>query len=240
MPDISNWFESLGKFESLLSFSHFPNVVRNTTLPTITLGKEVTAKEIGHPLIKNDLRVCNDVQIDNSIFIISGSNMSGKTTFMRTLGINLVLAKAGGFVCAKDMHVSQLNLMTSMRIADNLSEGISTFYAELKRIKGIMEMARIDENMLFLIDEIFRGTNSVDRLIGAKTVLERLNEQNVIGIITTHDLELAQETKEIDRIRNYSFNEHYTDSEINFDYKIKKGVSTTTNAKFLMKMMDII
>jgi len=235
-----SWFISLGEFESLLSFSHLPNVCDETCIPSLVDNKTVCAKNLGHPLITNEKRVSNDVDCQNNIFIISGSNMSGKTTFMRTVGVNLILARAGSFVCAKEMKFSQLNIMTSMRIADNLSEGISTFYAELKRIKGIIEMARKEPQMMFLIDEIFRGTNSVDRLVGAKTVLEKLDELGVIGIITTHDLELCDIANDYSRIKNYSFSERYTKKEIHFDYRMEEGVSTTTNAKYLMKMMDII
>ena len=240
-----SWFVSLGEFESLLSFSHLPNVCSQTCIPTICIPtiideKTIIAKQLGHPLITNEKRVSNDVVCRNSIFIISGSNMSGKTTFMRTVGANLVLARAGSFVCASEMNFSQLEIMTSMRIADNLSEGISTFYAELKRIKGIIEMAKKDSQMLFLIDEIFRGTNSVDRLIGAKTILAKLNELDVVGIITTHDLELCSIAHKYPRIQNYSFSESYVNNEIHFDYRMKLGISATTNAKYLMKMMDII
>ena len=236
----SSWFVSLGEFESLLAFSHLPNVCSTTCLPTVVAGKTLIAKELGHPLIINDQRVNNDVTCGNNIFIISGSNMSGKTTFMRSVGVNLILAQAGSFVCATKLEFSQLKIMTSMRIADNLSEGISTFYAELKRIKGIIELAKNEPQMLFLIDEIFRGTNSVDRLIGAKTILNKLNELAVVGMITTHDLELCELANADLRIKNYSFFERYTDNEIHFDYQMVAGVSKTTNAKYLMKMMDII
>jgi len=234
------WFVNLGEFESLLSFSNLPNVMPTTCLPKIVAGKTIEAKEIGHPLITNDKRVSNDVMLKDHIFIISGSNMSGKTTFMRTIGVNLILARCGSFVCAKDMHVSLLSVITSMRIADNLSEGISTFYAELRRVKRMIEMAKEAPDTLFLIDEIFRGTNSVDRLVGAKTILEKLDELRVVGIITTHDLELCDIAKTKSRIKNYSFSESYSENEIHFDYLMKAGKSTTTNAKYLMRMMDII
>ena len=237
---VESWFISLGEFESLLSFSHLPNVTNLTCIPIVIGDKTVKAKDLGHPLITNETRVCNDVTCESNIFIISGSNMSGKTTFMRTVGVNLVLARAGSFVCAKEMSFSQLMIMTSMRINDDLSEGISTFYAELKRIKGIIELAKNDSRMLFLIDEIFRGTNSVDRLMGAKTILEKLNALGVVGIITTHDLDLCDIANYYSRIKNYSFSESYHDNEIHFDYKMNAGVAKTTNAKYLMKMMDII
>jgi len=235
-----SWFMALGEFESLLAFSHLPNVCQGTCIPTFNPDKIVKAKEMGHPLINNEKRVTNDLTCENNIFIVSGSNMSGKTTFMRTVGVNLVLARAGSFVCAKEMTASQLNVVTSMRIADNLSEGISTFYAELKRIKTMMALAKENAKTMFLIDEIFRGTNSVDRLIGAKTVLEKLNELGVVGMITTHDLELCEIVNQLPRIKNYSFSEQYLDHEILFDYKMKAGVSKTTNAKYLMQMMDIV
>jgi len=235
-----SWFICLGEFESLLSFSHLPNVCSQTCMPTVVNGKIVEAQSLGHPLIANEVRVSNDVVCQNNIFIISGSNMSGKTTFMRSVGVNLILARAGSFVCAKKMSFSQLTIMTSMRIADDLSEGISTFYAELKRIKGIIDRAREESQMMFLIDEIFRGTNSVDRLIGAKTVLEKLDELGVVGMITTHDLELCDISNDYPRIENYSFSETYRDHEIHFDYLMKAGVSRTTNAKYLMKMMGIV
>jgi len=237
---VSEWFVALGEFESLLSFSVLPNICENTCLPTISDEKAIMAQRMGHPLIHADIRVNNGVNCLNNIFIISGSNMSGKTTFMRTIGINLVLARAGSFVCAENMRFSPLEIMTSMRIADDLSEGISTFYAELCRIKGIIELAKHSrDNMIFLIDEIFRGTNSVDRLSGAKTVISRLESLGATGIITTHDLELCDIADNHVRIENYSFSEEYHNGEIHFDYKLKRGKSITTNAEYLMRMVGI-
>jgi DNA mismatch repair ATPase MutS len=198
------------------------------------------AQELGHPLIPNDMRVNNDTACKNNIFIISGSNMSGKTTFLRTVGINLVLAHAGSFVCAKQMSFYVTQIMTSMRIVDDLNEGISTFYAEIKRIKGIIELAGKELGMFFLIDEIFRGTNSVDRLNGAKTVLSKLDKIGALGIITTHDLDLCEMVNSYSRIKNFSFSEDYRNNQIYFDYKLKVGKSTTTNAKYLMEMVGIM
>lgn len=236
-----SWFLALGEFESLLCFSNLLNICDHTCKPTVTSSsKTYEANQLGHPLIPNHVRVTNNASATNSVLVISGSNMSGKTTFLRTVGINLVLARAGSFVCAKQMTCSSMEIMTSMRISDDLNEGISTFYAELKRIKGVIELAKKEQNMIFLIDEIFRGTNSIDRLTGAKTVLSKLYELGVIGLITTHDLELCGLVNQYSKIRNFSFSESYKDNQINFDYKIRNGKSNTTNAKYLMKMVGII
>ena len=136
------WFLDLGKLESLMSFSNLPRICDNVTLPNIVdKSKLLQASDMVHPLLNNELRIDNNFSFSDSIFIISGSNMSGKTTFLRTIGINLVLAQCGSFVCAKEMRFSPMKIITSMRIADDLNEGISTFYAELKRIKSIIELA---------------------------------------------------------------------------------------------------
>lgn len=234
------WFLALGEIESLLCFSNFMNICNHACLPVITNCKTIEAQEMGHPLIHNDIRVNNNIICNDNIFIISGSNMSGKTTFLRTVGVNLVLGRTGSFVCAKQMIFPPIDITTSMRISDNLNEGISTFYAELKRIKDIIEFAKNKRNMIFLIDEIFRGTNSIDRLSGAKTVLTKLNDLDVMGMITTHDLDLCELASHHIRIKNYNFSEYYKNSEICFDYKMKMGKSNTTNAKFLMEMIGIL
>lgn len=159
---------------------------------------------------------------------------------MRTIGINLVLAKAGSYVCAEKMECPHMDIMTSMRITDRTTDGISTFYSELLRIKKIIETAEQNKNVLFLIDEIFRGTNSVERRLGAEGVLERLLSLGVCGFITTHDLEICKLEKTIPAIVNYSFCEDYTEDEMYFDYRIKTGTSTTRNAEFLLKMVGIL
>jgi len=235
------WFETLGEFESLLCLSHFANVCNNTCFPTLSeQGGVIDAAGIGHPLLPNETRVSNEFHFKSNIFIISGSNMSGKTTFLRTVGINLVLARAGGFVCAGRMTCSIFEIMTSMRISDDLNTGISTFYAELRRIKGIIEMARRNPQLIFLIDEIFRGTNSVDRLIGAKTLISKLGALGAAGMISTHDLDLCDMAGLFGRIENHSFSEHYSNDKICFDYMMKPGKSMTTNAKYLMELVGIL
>ena len=238
---IDTWFDALGELESLLSFSNLPRVCNNVTIPKYSERKNyIQTKDLGHPLINNDKRVCNDFSLDNNIYIISGSNMSGKTTFMRTVGINIVLAQSGSYVCANNMYFSNMNVITSMRIIDDLNEGISTFYAELKRIKMIIDKAHSNENTLFLIDEIFRGTNSVDRLKGAEGVLRELSTLGVSGMITTHDLEVCKLENSYKNIINCSFSENYVNDEIYFDYKLKQGKSKTTNAEYLLKKVGIL
>lgn len=232
--------ELIGEIESLMSLGVLTHINEEVSYPKIEHGKvpKVEAKGLGHPLINSKDRVANDLVMNNNIFIITGSNMSGKTTFLRTIGINLVLAYSGAPVCAKEMSCSILDIFTSMRITDDLNNGISTFYAELMRIKEIIKESKENKSMIFLIDEIFRGTNSLDRILGAKTVLGNLNSEGIIGAITTHDLELC-ELENYSRIVNYHFSEHYKDDKIYFDYKLKNGKSTTTNAKFLMKIVGI-
>ncbi|MBR0599628.1 MutS family DNA mismatch repair protein [Sinanaerobacter chloroacetimidivorans] len=239
-PYCEKWFLALGELESLSCFATMTKVCSHTCFPHISDTRGLEATELGHPLIPDSVRVTNQIRLNNNIVIISGSNMSGKTTYLRTAGINIVLARAGGPVCAMEMTCSDLHIITSMRIADDLNEGVSTFYAELKRIKGILDNSRNDRNTLFLIDEIFRGTNSVDRLTGARTVITKLNELGAMGMVTTHDLELCELQQAIPRIQNYSFSEYYENGRIYFDYKIQHGKSKTTNARFLMELVGII
>jgi DNA mismatch repair ATPase MutS len=195
---------------------------------------------MGHPLINHKQRVNNSINIDQSICIITGSNMSGKTTFLRTIGINLVIAYAGGAVCAKKFDTSIMDIYTCMRVSDDLSKGISTFYAELLRVKMIIEASKEKKPMIFLIDEMFSGTNSMDRIAGAKNVLLNLSREWIAGLISTHDFELcALEKDSKGKIKNFHFSERYKNNMIEFDYKLKNGQCTTTNAKYLMKMVGI-
>lgn len=237
--ETGKWLEAIGEIEALMSLSVLLHIDQAISFPILAdKGTSLKGEALAHPLLKQTTRIANDVNMDDRIFVITGSNMSGKTTFLRTIGINLVLAYSGAPVCAKQLTCSRLAIYTSMRIRDDLKEGISTFYAELMRIKQIIEGAQQDSEMIFLIDEIFRGTNSIDRIEGAKSVLKSLNSKGVIGGITTHDLELCQLAKEA-RIENYHFTESYEEDQIVFDYKLKEGPSTSTNAKYLMRMVGI-
>lgn len=237
---VQQWFTLLGETESLMSFAGMAWNCTTVCLPVVSRsGRKIAAQKIGHPLLRNEERVCNDFQMEDSILLISGSNMSGKSTFMRTVGINVVLAGAGGYVCAEWMRCPQLRILTSMRIADRTTEGISTFYSELLRIRKIIDAAEKTDDLLFLIDEIFRGTNSTDRIRGAEGVIKKLRSLNACGMITTHDLEICR-LGDKQGIINYSFYEEYRDDEMYFDYCIKEGISKTTNAEFLLRKVGIL
>ncbi|HHT63935.1 MAG: MutS-related protein [Bacillota bacterium] len=238
---LEEWLHTLGEIEALsslalLAFDHpnwcFPQFYESSV--------GISAKDLGHPLLP-ETRVCNDIEIKNAgeILLITGSNMSGKSTFLRTVGINLLLAYLGAPVCAREFKCSFLHIYTSMRINDNLDTGTSSFFAELLRIKTILAEAKGGKPIIFLLDEIFRGTNSRDRHTGAKHLIKKLSDTGAVGLVSTHDLELGDLAKESPWIKNYHFDEYYQNGKIFFDYKLKPGVSTTRNAIFLMKMAGI-
>lgn len=238
---IRKYINTLGDFEVISSLSVLAHLDTEYSFPAFTKENLVIkAENLGHPLINNESRISNDVNMINNILIVTGSNMSGKTTFLRTVGINLVLAYAGAPIYGKSMECSLMDIFTSMRINDNLMEGASTFYVELMRIKKIIDNLPKKESMIFLIDEIFRGTNSRDRIIGAKSVLKNLDKPWVCGLISTHDFELCDlEYSNNKKIKNYHFSESYSSNKIHFDYKLREGRCNSTNAKYLMKMVGI-
>lgn len=238
---VEDWFGALGEMECYLSFANLLRSCDQMCAPEVTEeNKGFRGVQLGHPLLSNKDRVCNDFEMEDGIVILSGSNMSGKSTFMRTVGINMVLARAGSYVCAKAMSCGCPRIMTSMRIVDRTTEGISTFYSELLRIRQIIDAAGEAELVYFLIDEIFRGTNSVDRRKGAEGVIQKLCQQGCCGIITTHDIEICEQQKEAKGIKNYSFCEEYLDGEMYFNYTLQEGVAKTTNGEFLLKKVGIL
>jgi DNA mismatch repair ATPase MutS len=239
--DIEKWMKCIGEFEALSSIAIIAFDNPDWAEPKFIKDKlTVDARELAHPLL-SDKRVSNDAKLGlpHSILLITGSNMSGKSTFLRTIGINLVLAYAGAPVCAKSFSCSIMNIYTCMRISDNLVKNISSFYAEIIRIKQIVSAAKKGEPIFFLLDEIFKGTNSLDRHLGAETLVNRLSKENALGLVSTHDLELGQLENKNPKIKNYNFQEHYINNEIYFDYKLRSGVSTTRNAVYLMKLAGI-
>ena len=239
--NIREWLETIGRFEAISSLASIRLMYPDWAFPSITDGgMRFAAEEMGHPLIRKEVCIKNDFEISGGACIITGSNMSGKTTLLRTVGISLVLAYAGAPVFANRLECPVLDLFTSMRIRDDLNSGISTFYAELLRVKMIIEHSHKEIPMIYLIDEIFMGTNSLDRTTGARSVLKNLSKKWIVGMVSTHDFELCELEREsgVD-IKNYHFTENYINNEIKFDYKLHPGRSTTTNARYLMKMVGI-
>ena len=210
---------------------------------------KISAKQLGHPLL-DDGRVCNDVGVGpaGSVLLVTGSNMSGKSTLLRSLGVNVVLAQMGSVVCADEMMLPPLKIETSMRIVDSLADGVSFFMAELKRLKEIVDTAgEINDDqqwsMLFLLDEILQGTNSQERQIAVSRVVRRLIDGNAIGCISTHDLDLGQTDDLQDKCQTVHFAESFETKDgeevMTFDYQMREGISPTTNALKLLEMVGL-
>jgi len=197
---------------------------------------------LGHPLIPSVNRVTSDFSLEGTgkIGLITGSNMAGKSTFLRSLGVNIVLAQLGAPVCSKKLLLSPVHLMSSMRIADNLAENTSTFYAELKKLKTIIEAVNQHEKVFILLDEILRGTNSFDRHTGSEALMKQLIKEKAVAVIATHDVELAALHQQYPgAMENYHFDVQVEGEELYFDYKLKHGVCTSLNASILMKKIGI-
>lgn len=239
---LPQWFDALAEFEALNSLATIYYNNPDWVFPEITKAAIVRAEEIGHPLIPKNKRVNNDIEIPTRghLKLITGSNMAGKSTFMRTVGLNIVLAQIGAPVCAKRMTLPPLKVYTSMRTEDALHESTSSFYAELKRLKFIIEAVENGENIFFLLDEILKGTNSRDRHTGSKALIKQLIEAKGSGMIATHDLDLGTLEKQYGgAVENLRIEVQIQDGKLHFDYKIKKGVSESFNATILMQQMGI-
>lgn len=237
------WLDWIGEVEALLSLSTIGRVRETATFPEIIeTGTPTLYMEEGtHPLLPVATAVANDYRQGGETVIITGSNMSGKSTFMRTLGLNAILAYAGAAVCARRFVVSPMEIFTSMRVRDDVTQGISTFYGEILRVKAMAEQAVKRRPTLILIDEIFKGTNSADRIIGAEAAIERLSKPWLMTLVTTHDFELcALVEDEAVHGRNMHFEETYEGNIIRFDYKIRNGRCRTTNARALMRMAGLL
>ncbi len=240
---ITDWFYSLAEIEVLCSLANLSFNHPNWTFPDITEEKgTVIADSLGHPLIPEEKLVTNSFSTSGTglLNLVTGSNMAGKSTFLRSVGVNIVLAMMGSAVHAKSFTVSNMKVISSMRVSDNLEENTSTFYAELKKLKEVIEAVYRNEKVFLLLDEILRGTNSADRHTGSKALIKQLIQHNAAGLIATHDLELAKLAEEFPtKLHNYHFDVQVAGDELYFDYKLKIGICKSMNASLLMKKIGI-
>lgn len=237
-----NWFNALEEIEALISLSTSTYNNPEWNMPKISNENIIIGTAVGHPLIESNKRITNDFSIPTKghIKLVTGSNMAGKSTLLRTVSLNIVLANCGAAVCAQSFQTPLLQVYTSMRTQDALHESTSSFYAELKRLKIIIEAVEAQENIFFVMDEILKGTNSNDRHTGSKALIKQLIKSKGSGIIATHDLELgALEASYGGAIENWCMEVEVNEGELVFDYKLKKGVSQSFNATQLMKNMGI-
>ena len=239
---LGDWLAVWAETEVLLSLSTvglvrevyaFPELLEDTS-------PRLEAKNLTHLLIPEEKAVPNDIDATAGTRIITGSNMSGKTTYLRTIASACVLAYAGAPVPGERLCLSPLHIFTSIRVTDDAAHGLSTFYAEILRIKSMMAFKEKNLPMLIVIDEIFKGTNSADRLIGAREAISRLTGADFITLVSTHDFELCKIESDAAPVTNWHFEESYEDGKILFDYKIKEGRCTTRNAQYLLKMAGIM
>ena len=252
--DVASWFDALGELESLMSIAALRDEYASWTMPTWREPGDpqiIQVTSIGHPLLADAGRVCNDVSVGppGTVLLVTGSNMSGKSTLLRSIGLNVSLAAVGAPVCARQMSLPSVHLATSIRVRDDVGEGVSFYMAELQRLKKVVDQAeQLKENpnqvLLFLLDEILQGTNSRERQIAVVQVLRHLIQSHTIGAISTHDLELADDPQ----LQSLATPVHFRETiqpdaegneQMTFDYKMRQGVSPTTNALRLLEMVGL-
>ncbi len=242
------WLDRLAEVEAASALATFAALHPSYCWPALLSADQrrngtqatLSAKGLAHPLIQRTSRVANDLALDalGTVLLVTGSNMSGKSTFLRTLGINLCLAQAGAPVCAILFEWTWVRIATCIRVDDSLEAGLSFFYAEVKRLKSLLDATtdRSGVPVLFLIDEIFKGTNNRERLIGSRSYISSLAEGNGFGLVTTHDLELTDLDKTVPKLRNAHFQETVAAGALQFDYKLRAGPSPSTNALRIMEL----
>ena len=242
---VRGWLDALGELDALSLLATIQRDNPEWAVPETDPSPIVEAVALGHPLIPDHKRVANDVTVGppGSVVLITGSNMSGKSTLLRSIGLNIVLAQAGGCVCARRFRLPECDLQTSIRVQDSLERGLSYFMAALARLKGVVDAAeheRPGRTLLFLLDEILQGTNSAERSIAVRAVTRHLLEAGAIGAMTTHDLGLADEEPIKSAATLLHFSETIEpDGTMRFDYVLKPGLATSRNALRLMQMIGI-
>ncbi|MDX1315454.1 MAG: DNA mismatch repair protein MutS, partial [Eudoraea sp.] len=238
---VSAWFDVLSYFDASISLGNFAFNHPGYAFPELSANNiMINARDAGHPLLEKTLLVTNDFHIGEEEFhIITGANMAGKSTFLRTVSLLIVMANLGLPVCASKMVYKPVKLVSSMRTADSLSRHESYFFSELKRLKFIVD--EIGEEPYFIIlDEILKGTNSTDKAQGSRKFLDRLLTSKSAGLIATHDLSLCDAANGNDQVSNFYFDANIIDGELHFDYQLKPGICQNMNASFLLKKMGIV
>ncbi len=241
---LMDWLVAIENMDALISLANFADNHPGYAYPEIN-GRNFSmdAKELGHPLLNPERRVCSDFKFNKipEVVIVTGANMAGKSTFLRAVGVNLVLAGIGAPVCAAQMNYTPMGIYTNMRTTDSLFKDESYFFAELKRLGSMLERLKKGEQLFVILDEMLKGTNSVDKLNGSKELVKKMVELQAAALIATHDLKLAEMEKEHNgAVVNKCFEIHIRDNELTFDYKLADGVTQSMNATFLMKKMGII
>jgi DNA mismatch repair ATPase MutS len=246
---VRRWFDAVAQLEAVSSLATLSHDHPEWVFPVVDASEaNISAQALGHPLLSDDMCVRNDVVVGpkDSFLLVTGSNMSGKSTLLRSIGVNVVLAQAGGPVCATEFHLPPLQIATSMRVHDSLADGVSFFMAELKRMKQIVDQSRElqhsgERQLLYLLDEILQGTNSAERQIAVSRIINYLVAHGAIGAVSTHDLELASVADLAKCCQMVHFRETIvkTDDQqkMTFDYKVRQGLSPTTNA---LKLLEIV
>jgi DNA mismatch repair ATPase MutS len=243
-PQIGKWVAAVSEFEALCSLASFAYERPDAVFAELTDDRDpvFSAERLAHPLIPSHEAVANDVALggDTRLWIVSGSNMSGKSTLMRAVGLTAVLAWSGAPVTVGRLRISRLAIGASMRTTDSLADHRSRFYAEISRLREIVDLARAGKPTLFLLDELLSGTNSHDRRIGAEGLIRGLVDRGAIGIVTTHDLALAEIVPSFGgKALNVHFEDQLEGGEIHFDYRLRPGVVTRSNALALMRAVGL-
>lgn len=241
-PKLEQWLDDFYDLEALNSIANYAYLNPDCSFPEVTNNSEVLfeAEQLGHPLIGDEERVSNDfiIRENKDLFLITGSNMAGKSTFLRTVGINLAMAFSGAPVEAQSLKTNLFRLFTSINVKDSLEGGLSHFYSEVRRLRWLLNELDSDHEvpLFFFVDEIFKGTNNRERFQGSTAFLKHVAGKNGIGMVSTHDLELASLEKEISQLSNWHFAETIEEGKMSFEYKIKPGPCPTTNALKIMEM----